>query len=146
MDPYNKDLARFYKVLVYRRAIVCDNQIPVIPIVTYIQGEDIWNADKVERVSMLPKVFYEIHKQELMFNQWNAEFKAVLNEAKEKQGEKFCGFTNEYIDVAREIIIERYTVDNKSSLWKIYGEAYISNTEHEKKGRDTALRHQMGHS
>lgn len=145
MDPYNKDLKRYYKVLVYRRAIVCDNQIPIIPIVTYIQGEDIWNADKVEKVPMLPKVFYEIHKQELTFNQWNAEFKAVLNDAKEKQGEKFCGFTQEFINVAKEIIHEKHTSKDNAILWKIYGEAYISNTNHEKKGRDAALRYQMKH-
>ena len=143
MDPYNKDIKRFYKVLVYRRAIVCDNQIPVIPLVTYVKGEDIWNADKVEKVYMLPQVLQEIHRQEMMFHEWNAEFKAILNEAREKQGDGFKGFTDQLINVARDIINERHTSKSNATLWKIYGEGYISNTNHEKKGRDAALKYQM---
>lgn len=143
MDPYNKDIERFYKVLVYRRAIVCDNQIPVIPLVVYIKGEDIWNSDKVEKVYMLPRVLHEIHSQELMFHEWNSEFKSILNEAKEKQSDDFHGFTDELINVASDIINEKHTSKSNPTLWKIYGEGYISNVNHEKKGRDAALKYQM---
>ena len=145
MDPYNKDINRYYKVLVYRRAIVCDNQVPVIPLVTYIKGEDIWNADKVEKVYMLPPVLAEIHEQEMEFHCWNEEFKEILNEAKTKLGDKFCKFTQEFINTASDIVREKFTSEGKSELWKIYGLGYVSNTEHEKKGRSAALKHQMKH-
>jgi hypothetical protein len=145
MDPYNKDLGRFYKVLVYRRAVVCDNQIPVIPLVTYIKGEDIWNADKVEKVYMLPRVFAEIHEQEMKFHSWNKEFDDVLNEAKIRLEDKFQGFTIKFINMARDIIEEKFTTEEHCELWKIYGQAYISNANHEKKGRDAALMYQRKH-
>jgi hypothetical protein len=145
MDPYNKELDRFYKVLVYRRAVVCDNQIPVIPLVSYIKGEDMWNADKLEKVHMLPRVLAEIHQQEMVFHNWNSEFAAILKEAKEKLGDKFCGFTTEFVNTAKEIIQERYTSKEHTSLWKVYGDSYVSNTNHEKKARDAALRYQTKH-
>ena len=146
MDPYNKELDRFYKVLVYRRAIVCDNQIPVIPLVTYIKGEDIWNADKVEKVYMLPRVLAEIHKQEMLFHSWNKEFEAILNEAKTVLEDKFQGFTKEFIDTASNIIEDKFSTGDKSELWRVYGKSYISHTNHEKRGRDAALMYQRQHS
>ena len=58
----------------------------------------------------------------MLFHEWNNEFKSILNEAKEKQGDDFKGFTDELINVADDIINEKHKSKSNGTLWKIYGE------------------------